>query len=118
MRDAGHEYDASKVPQRPPALVFPIVWAILFCLLGYSWTNARHDTHADVMHGVCVLLLSGWTLMYVCLKNKKAGLYTLAGIVAVTVCCMCLHEDKTSQIALTPLLAWLLIALQLNWHVI
>ena len=118
LRRAGSDYDGSKLPQRPPAAVFPIVWAILYCLLGYSWTRARKDICTDVMHGVCVLLLSLWTLAYACFGYKRVGLYTIAGIMSVTVCCMCLHEDKRSKIALSPLLAWLTIALQLNWHVI
>ena len=44
------------LPQRPPAIVFKIIWPILYLLLGFSWVNARSQKITDIMHG----LLTAW----------------------------------------------------------
>ena len=92
--------------QRPPAYVFGIVWPVLYMLAGYSWSTAQYDQETDIMHGVLILLLCLWIIMFSCMCKKKFGLYVLSLVVATVACCMCLHKNKMSKIALTPLLAW------------
>lgn len=110
-----------RLPQTPPKRVFPIVWTILYACIGYSWKRIHslfpENTKADVMHGILVCLLCAWLFTYACKNQKVYGFYVLAMIVATCVCCIALHEDKMSKILLTPLLAWTLIALQLNYHI-
>ena len=106
------------LPQRPPAIVFKIIWPILYLLLGFSWVNATSQKITDTMHGLLTLLLTLWILTYQCMNNKKMGLYIIACLIAIIISCICLHKNRISKIALTPLLAWLLIAFQLNWNII
>ena len=106
------------LPQRPPAYIFGIVWTILYILLGISWTRARGDKESDFMHGLLTLFLCLWIVSFSCLDKKKYGLYTLSCIVAITVCCMCLHKHRWSKVALTPLLAWTTLAHQFNYHIL
>lgn len=110
--------EGSQSPQRPPTYAFGIVWPILYMLIGFSWKNAKEDKKTDVMHGVLTTFLCLWILLFSCADNKKYGLYILSCIVATTVCCMCLHSDRASKIALVPLLAWTNFAFHLNYHIL
>ncbi len=110
--------EGSVLPQRPPSYMFGIVWPILYLLIGYSWMNSRKDRISDIMHGILTAFLCIWIVVYSCLNEKKYGMYVLACVVAITACCMCLHPDKGSKIALTPLLAWTILALQFNYHIL
>ena len=107
-----------QLPQRPPAYVFGIVWPILYLLLGYSWINSVNQIELDMMHGICTLLLTLWLVFFSCMNNKKMGIYIIASSIATVVCCMSLHNHTLSKIALTPLLAWLLVAFLLNWNIV
>lgn len=112
-KDTGKE-----LPQRPPAIVFKIIWPILYMLLGYSWKQATSQIQLELLHGICTFLLVSWIVLFSCQNNKKMGIYIIACTIAVVVCCMSLHTDRLSVISLTPLLAWLMVAFQLNWHII
>lgn len=109
-----------RLPQTPPESVFPIVWTILYVCVGVSWKRARDlapdDAAAEVAHRALVGLLCLWIIVYSCRNDKVAGFYVLATIVATCVACMTLHGDRTSKLLLTPLLAWTLIAMQINFR--
>ena len=104
--------------QTPPKSMFPIIWSILYILLGVSWTRASKKRLSDIMHAFLVLLLISWIVMYSCNRKKLQGLYILACIFSVTVGCMSVHDDDLSRIMLTPLLAWILIAFNLNYNIV
>ncbi len=108
----------AQLKQRPPAYVFGIVWPILYILTGYSWKTSRDERETDMMHGVLTFLLCLWIITFSCMGRKKFGLYVLSLVVATVVCCMCLHSNKWSKIALTPLLAWTMFAMHLNYHIL
>lgn len=107
--------EGSNIPQRPPAYVFGIVWPILYLLLGYSWMNSINQSELDIMHGICTLLLTLWLVLFSCYENKKMGIYIIASTIAVVITCISLHQNNINKILLTPLLAWLIVAFQLNW---
>ena len=111
-------YESKKLPQRPPAYVFGIVWPILYILLGTSWTHTRTDKESDFKHGLLTLFLCLWIVTFSCFKNKKFGMYILSCVFAIVICCMCLHKKRWAKIALTPLLAWTSLAMHLNYHII
>lgn len=115
--------EGDRLPQTPPAWVFPIIWLILYVLIGMSWkmSNSHSDEskrEADVMHGVLVGTLILWMLVYSCRGNKLGGVYILAVIFACTICCMSLHAHALGRIMLTPLVAWTFIAFHLNYHIV
>lgn len=110
--------DRTRLPQTPPPVVFPIVWTGLYALVGLSWEAATHKRHADVVHGILVALLVLWIVVYSCLGMRRMGLYVLACINAMSVCCMMLHDDDTSALLLAPLLAWTNVAYSLNFAIL
>ena len=110
--------EGKELPQRPPAYVFGIVWPILYMLVGYSWMKSKNDSKTDVMHGVLTFFLCLWIVSFSCAKNKTNGLYILSCVIAITVCLMCLHQDRSLKIVLTPLLAWTNLAMHFNYHIL
>lgn len=106
------------LPQQPPSYIFKVIWPILYLLLGYSWNKSHKYRETDIMHAILTMLLCIWIMVFSCIGKKKYGLYVLTCVVAVTVCCMCLHPDNGCKVALTPLLAWTTLALQLNYHIL
>lgn len=100
--------------QRPPAVVFGIIWPILYILIGFSW----HKSNENAIFCALTIFLGLWIITYGCVKNKKISLYILAVIVALTATAisLCSVSDKIAAYAMTPVLAWTLIAFLLNWH--
>jgi tryptophan-rich sensory protein len=112
------EREGEELKQSPPAKAFKYIWCVLYALLGLSWSRASSSTGADLSHAACVALLSLWVYVYACAKRKVAGAYVVACSIASVVLCISLHPDPLSKAALSPLLAWLLVAFHLNWDVI
>ena len=116
--------EGASLMQRPPSYVFGIVWPILYLLLGYSWINTLDENLLKskniiyLLHLLCTILLTLWIIIYNCKKNKKLALYIIPVCISIIICIMCLHKHNWSKIALIPLLAWLLIAFNLNWHIL
>lgn len=107
---------AIELPQRPPAIVFKIIWPVLYILLGISWETTKGRLLIDILHAVSTCFLILWLVMYSCLSNTKSGPYIIAAALSSVMVCMILSKQVVSVLALAPLLAWLLIAFHLNWH--
>ena len=108
----------SNLPQRPPAFVFKIVWPILYILLGLVWSKSYTQKYLDMIFAFITFLLCLWIFVYNCKNNKKYGIYIIAYTIASVICSMTLNNNNISKILLIPLLAWLIIAYQLNWDII
>lgn len=110
--------EGALLPQRPPSYVFKFIWPILYIMLGLSWQKDSLNQFGDLMHSTCVFLLCLWIIIYQCQNQKKLGVYIIACTIAVVATCISLHSKPEGKLLLTPLLAWLLIAFQLNWNLI
>lgn len=100
-------------PQRPPASVFPIIWSLLYILIGLAWMVSKNDIIFSLLNG----LLGSWLIVYACRRDKKNALYILAAICSTTVAAMVLCRNFDICVyALVPLLTWCQIAFLLNWH--
>ena len=82
----------------------------------YSGLMLKKDV--DILHGVCTFLLSLWIVIYSCLKMKKIGIYIIASTISTVIALISLHNHRLSKILLIPLLAWLIVAFQLNWNIV
>ena len=109
--------EGKQLKQRPPSYVFGIIWPILYIVLGYSWSKSLKKD-VDILHGVCTFLLSLWIVIYSCLKMKKIGIYIIASTISTVIAIISLHNHRLSKILLIPLLAWLIVAFQLNWNIV
>ena len=106
------------IPQRPPSIVFKLIWPILYILLGISWNTVEPLGINDIMHSLCNILLILWLFVYNCRNKKKYGIYILSIIIGVVVAIISIHPNVLHKLYLVPLLSWLLVAYQLNWNIV
>lgn len=106
----------SSVIFRPPAIVFSLVWPILYLFLGLSWYYARKDNNIliDIFYSILVILLCGWVFTYSCINNKKLGIYMIVLSIIFASLCYTLTDNKTSKLLIVPLIGWLFFATLLN----
>ena len=103
------------VPIRPPAVVFSIVWPILYLMLGLSWYFSRkiRTLLSDIFYGSLVVLLSLWIVFYSCQDDKKSGVYILIFSIVFSLLSYTVG-NLISQMLIVPLIGWLLVATFLN----
>lgn len=106
------------IPQKPPSIIFKLIWPILYILLGISWNSVKPQSINDIMHSLCNILLVLWLFVYNCKNKKKYGIYILASIIGIVTAIISIHSNALHKLYLIPLLSWLLIAYQLNWDII
>ena len=106
----------ASVVVRPPPAAFGVAWAILFSLMGASWTLAAREGETlaltTVLYGTLLACLLSWMVVYVRVGPREAA-WVLVGSVAASVAC-CSQGGGVSQALLSPLVAWLIFALVMN----
>jgi len=106
------------IPQKPPSIVFKLVWPILYILLGISWNTVKVRSINDLIHFFCNILLILWLFVYNCKNKKKYGIYILVLLISLVITIISTHSNIFHKLYLVPLLAWLLVAYQLNWDIV
>lgn len=114
----GREKPYPQTKFRPPAILFKIVWPILCIFIGISWYNSISQKYLDIIHGIITFLLIIWIIFFRCNNNKIFGWYIIAITISAVILAISIHKDIISKTLLTLLLAWLLIAFQLNYDII
>ena len=121
---SGDSYASFNNPSfAPPAIVFPIVWTILYLLMGISsyiiyTSNATKDkkTKALVVYGVQLILNAIWPFIFFGLEQfLLAYILILIMIILVTYMIYLFYDiSKVSAYLQIPYLAWLGFASILN----
>lgn len=113
-----------KPPLSPPALVFPIVWTILFALMGLSAyridrTKSKHRKSALILYAVQLIVNFAWSLIFFNLNLwffSFLWLLLLWGLIRAMI-----HQfskiDKTAAYLQIPYLLWVTFAGYLNLSV-
>jgi tryptophan-rich sensory protein len=111
----GVNKDSGKMVKfRPPAIVFSIVWPILYLLLGISWFLARKQLIVDIMYLSLNLILCLWLYVYSCRKDKKNAIYVIVLSMVFALFCYTVCEDVLGKLAIVPLIGWLFLATLIN----
>ena len=112
-------------PLAPPGWVFPIVWTILYTLMGISaarvWLSespTRRD--ALLVYALQLFLNFGWTILYFGFQLRFAAfiwIVVLAGVIVVMISLFTAVDRKAGLLQL-PYLLWVLFASYLNLGVV
>lgn len=112
--------DMVKPPLSPPSYIFPIVWTILYILMGISYFVATKDKENDKdLNQIYILQLLVnlfWPIIFFVLKMYfTAFLWIILLIILVIVMIKeLLKNNKISGYLQIPYLIWLLFATYLN----
>lgn len=112
-------------PLAPPGWVFPIVWTILYVLMGISAARIRLSSSpmrrdALLVYALQLFLNFGWTILYFGFQLRFAAfiwLVVLAGIIVVMIALFAAIDRKAGLLQL-PYLLWVLFASYLNLGVV
>lgn len=110
-----------KPPLSPPAAVFPIVWSILYVLIGIGAYIVAREKHpqseaALKVYWAQLILNALWPLIFWRLEAVVLAAFWLATILALTIVLtvMAYKINKTTIWFFLPYLIWLVFALYLN----
>lgn len=129
-----------ETPATPAPWVFGLVWTVLYMLLGaafcfalsYWYYSSWKDTSLygvfgidisgqdmmilnSVLYSLLIVCLFAWPILYNRLQNPRIALYELGICIMLTLMCI-FSSPTTSKLCLSPLLAWLVFALLLDFR--
>jgi translocator protein len=117
-------YDALIKPNlTPPGWVFPIVWTILFALIGlsgyYVWNFYKSDKFRKIFSALYLingLFVFSWSYVFFNMQDVTGALYIIVGMI-ILIEIMILVAFRTNHKAaymLIPYFLWVLFATYLN----
>lgn len=124
IRDGVQAYGAlEKPPFSPPAILFPIVWTILYLLMGIAsyivWAEGRNPRAALFVYGVQLLFNFIWPLIFFNAQMFGVAFFWLVAlwILAALTIVLFFRQNKAAGYLMLPYLVWLSFALVLNYTV-
>jgi len=114
-------YNSIRPSITPPNIVFPIVWNILFFLIGlslaYSWLKAKNKIKTAIAYGINFILNIVWSVFYFAMKNPLLAFFDIILLIASTFYLIIYNWkiDRKASYLLIPYLLWLIFASLLNW---
>jgi translocator protein len=126
LTNVGSWYESIKPPIAPPNFVFPIVWTLLFYLIGvslyYSWTENPKEKRKKIAiyYGINFIFNILWSFLFFFLQSPKIALGEIL-LLWVSIFAMIMFNWKHSRKAayfLIPYLLWVSFAVVLNYMAI
>lgn len=125
IRDSIRTYQTvAKPPLSPPAAVFPIVWTLLYLLMGLSayfivTDSSSKKKEALVLYGAQLAVNFFWPLIFFCLKFYLTAFFWLLLLLALVLLTAQSFRKicSMSSLLLLPYVFWLLFAAYLNFGV-
>ena len=110
-----------KPPLAPPGWLFPVVWTILYTLMGVSaaliWRTERLRRDTPLWrYGVQVVLTVWWPVLFFLLEARLAAFFLLLALIAAVIWMLrsFARLSRTAAWLNAPYLLWLLFAGYLN----
>jgi translocator protein len=120
---SGEWYDSIKPSLTPPGWVFPIVWNILFFMIGLSLyfalqsSDNKQKKYVFIVFGINFFLNIFWSFLYFYLKNPFFAFIEII-VLLVSILSMIIVTwkiDKKSSYILVPYFLWVCFASLLNY---
>lgn len=116
----------AKSPLTPPALVFPVVWSLLYLCIGISG-GLVITTESPIRCGAMRLWTAqlafnfGWSLLFFTFRNPLLGLLDLLALDLLVVLYLVRtlrHGQRLAGWLFVPYLVWILYATWLNGYIL
>lgn len=115
------DYDTLNKPfSSPPSIVFPIVWTILYILMGTSYgilkSNSLTDTKIDIIYYLQLAVNALWSIFFFVLKWRLFSFFwilLLAGLV-IWMIIEFYSKNKLAGLLQIPYILWIAFASYLN----
>lgn len=107
-------------PLSPPSYLFPIVWSILYLLIGTSYYIYRKNNNDDPLtiklYYIQLILNYLWSIIFFTLKLRTLAVIWII-VLAITIIYLMIRfykEERTSFYLFIPYILWVLFATYLN----
>ena len=110
-----------KPPLAPPGAVFPIVWTILYILMGISYgilkVNNQTDEEIDWIYYIQLAINALWSIIFF---NFKWRLFAFIWIILLAVAIISMirkffGKNKVAGLLQIPYILWVIFAIYLNF---
>ena len=107
-------------PLSPPSYLFPIVWNILYLLIGISYYIYRKNNNDNLLtiklYYIQLILNYLWSIIFFTIKLRTLAVIWII-VLAITIIYLMIifyKEERTSFYLLIPYILWVLFATYLN----
>ncbi len=115
------EYNAlQKPPLAPPGILFPIVWTILYILMGTSYailkTKNQLDSEAIFLYNLQLFVNAMWSIIFFNLEWRFFAFIwiLILDFLVIAMIMNFYHKNKLAGLLQIPYLLWILFATYLN----
>ena len=104
----------------PPSILFPIVWTILYILMGISYgilrNNGEVDKKTKIIYYAQLLVNTLWSIIFFTLKWRLFAFIWILVLILLTVMMIIefYQKNKLSALLQIPYLIWTIFAAYLN----
>ena len=110
-----------KTKLAPPSIVFPIVWTIIYILMGFSYgilkSNNLTDTSIDFIYYVQLAVNALWSIIFFVFKWRLFAFIwiILLAILVIDMIIKFYNKNKIAGLLNIPYIFWIVFASYLNW---
>lgn len=118
MKNVNTEWFKKNKPSfTPPNCIFPIVWTILYVILGITFSVAIKTRNVILVSlFISNLILNVlWCFFFFYNKDKHTGIILISLLLINTLFLIMLQKDTLYKLLLTPYMLWLSFATFLNY---
>ena len=119
------EFDKFNKPNwTPPGFIFPVVWTILYVLMGVSSyliyeSDSPYKNRSLFVYGLNIFINGLWSIIFFRFKMFLLAFITIIILILLTVIMIIKYYriNKTAALLQIPYLIWLCVALALSYNV-